>query len=179
MHSGPLVGRYARALFEVAIEQNELDRVRADLELLGKVIAQTHELTEILRSPEMNPAQKEQLLQKAFGDSLGEITYRFLHLLLEKRRITILPEVVRAFEILWREEHDEVLVSVITAAELGSSLKEEIARNLGARTEKRPVITWHIDASLIGGIQVRWPDRIEDSSLRRKLFDMRTSLATG
>jgi F-type H+-transporting ATPase subunit delta len=179
MHSGPLVGRYTRALFEVAAEQNALESVRADLELLGEVLAKTPELAEFLRAPGTTIAQKQQLLVSAFADRLGEITRRFLHVLLEKHRIAILPEVVRNFDVLWREEHEEVLVTVTTAVEPDSRLKEAITGHLRTLTEKNPVITWLADPSLIGGMQVRWPDRIEDSTLRRKLIELRQSLAVG
>lgn len=179
MHSAPLVRRYARAVFEVAAQQNALGSVRADLKLLGEVLAKTPELAKVLRAPGMGLAQKQQLLQTAFADRLGEITQRFLYLLLEKRRIDILPGVLRRFEVLWREERDEVMVTITTAVQPDTRLKEEMVRYLGTRTEKRPVITWLTETSLIGGIQVRWPDRLEDSSLRRKILEMRQSLATG
>jgi F0F1-type ATP synthase delta subunit len=81
--------------------------------------------------------------------------------------------------VLWREQHEEVLVTVTTAVEPDSQLKEAITKHLGTLTEKSPVITWLADPSLIGGMQVRWPDRVEDSTLRRKLIDLRQSLAAG
>jgi F-type H+-transporting ATPase subunit delta len=179
MHSGPLVGRYTRALFEVAAEQNALESVRAELELLGEVLVKTPELEDFLRAPGATIAQKQQLLDNAFKARIGEITRRFLHVLLEKHRIAILPEVVRSFEVLWREQHEEVLVTVTTAVEPDNQLKEAITKHLGTLTEKSPVITWLADPSLIGGMQVRWPDRVEDSTLRRKLIDLRQSLAAG
>ena len=179
MHSGPLVMRYTRALFEVAAQQNALEKVRADLELLGEVLAKTPELAHFLRAPGTSATQKQQLLDRAFGDRLQEITRRFLHLLLEKHRIAILPDVVGSFEVLWREQHREVMVTVTTAIEPDAQLKEAIARHLGTLTEKTPVVTWQADPSLIGGMQVRWPDRLEDSTLRRKLIDLRQSLAAG
>lgn len=177
MHSGPLVGRYTRALFEVAAEQNVLENVRADLGLLREVMAQRPELLDVLVAPVMGMAQKRRLLEEAFGEYLNEITRRFLMLLLTKRRIAILSEVIRTFEVFWRERHREVLVTVTTAVEPDDRQQEEIITKLKARTEKRPIITWQVEPSLIGGMQVRWPDHIEDGSLRRKLFDMRAHLA--
>ncbi|MBU1707748.1 ATP synthase F1 subunit delta [bacterium] len=177
MHSGPLVGRYARALFEVAAEQSVLEQVRADAKLLGEVIAATPALIDVLSAPAMGIARKRELIKSAFSESISELSQRFLELLLVKRRIGILPDVIRMFDMLWQEQQHEVPVTVTTAAEADARMKETISHYLKARTEKNPVVTWEVDAALIGGMRVRWPDKIEDSSLRRKLLEMRQSLA--
>jgi F-type H+-transporting ATPase subunit delta len=177
MHSGPLVGRYARALFEVAAERGELEQVRADVELLGVVLAAVPAFIDVLSAPAMGKARKRELIKSAFSEGLSDLSQRFLNLLLTKRRIGILPEVIRAFDMLWQEQQHEVSVTVTTAAEADVRMKENISRYLKERTEKNPVVTWEVDAALIGGMRVRWPDKIEDSSLRRKLFEMRQALA--
>ena len=177
MHSGPLVGRYARALFEVAAEQGVLEQIREDVKLLADVLAAVPTLINVLSAPAMNMARKRELIKSAFSDGLSELSQRFLNLLLTKRRIGILPEVISAFDMLWQEQQHEVSVTVTTAAEADARMKETISHYLKARTEKNPVVTWEVDAALIGGMRVRWPDKIEDSSLRRKLFEMRQALA--
>ncbi len=177
MHSGPLIGRYARALFEVAAEQGILEQVRADVKLLADVLAAIPAFIDVLSAPAMGMAQKRELIKSAFSDGLSDLSQRFLELLLVKRRIGILPEVISAFDMLWQEQQHEVSVTVTTAAEADARMKETISRYLKARTEKNPVVTWEVDSALIGGMRVRWPDKIEDSSLRRKLFEMRQALA--
>ncbi len=179
MHSGSLVKRYARSLLKVATEQDALERVRAELKLLGELQVQMPEFREILSAPTAGLTQKQKLLETVFGDRLSEVTKQFLGVLLAKRRIAILPEVIAAFEVLWREQHREILITVTTAIEPDSHLKEKITEYLQGSTEKQPVITWLVDASLLGGMQVRWPDRLEDGSLRRKLLEMRQTLAAG
>ncbi|MFH1011678.1 MAG: ATP synthase F1 subunit delta [bacterium] len=179
MPSGSLVRRYGRSLFEAAQELNAVEPVRADLQLLADVQVQMPEFSDILSSPVRGLAEKRKLVEQVFGGRLSDITLRFLLLLLEKRRMGILSEVIRSFDRLWREQQGEVTVTVTTALEPDSELQEKITRYLQAQTEKRPVITWQVDASLLGGMQVRWPDRVEDSSLRWKLFELRNSLAAG
>ncbi|MBM3324489.1 MAG: ATP synthase F1 subunit delta [Calditrichaeota bacterium] len=179
MPSGSLVRRYGRSLFEAARELNAVEAVRADLHLLANVRIQIPEFSDVLSSPAQGLAEKRTLVERAFGERLSEITLRFLRLLLEKRRTDILHEVIRAFDKLWREQQGEVMVTVTTAVEPDSNLKEKITRHLQTQTEKRPEITWQVDASLLGGVQVRWPDRVEDSSLRWKLVELRDSLAAG
>ncbi len=179
MHSGSLVRRYARSLFEVAEESEAIERVRADLKLLGELKAQMPEFSDFLSSPAHGLMEKRKLIEQSFGNRLSEITVRFLLLLLTKRRISILSEVIGTFDELWRERQGEVMVAVTTAVMLDAGIKERIERYLETRMEKHPVITWQVDASLLGGMQVRWPDRIEDSSLRRRLSELRDSLAEG
>jgi F-type H+-transporting ATPase subunit delta len=179
MHAGSLARRYARSLFEVAESSDAVEQVRADLKLLGELQTQMPEFSEFLTSPAHGLHEKRKLIEQAFGNRLSEITCRFLLLLLTKRRSGILAEVIRAFDSLWRERQGEVIVAVTTAVVPDTGLKEKIARYLETRMEKHPVITWQVDASLLGGMQVRWPDRIEDSSLRRRLSDLRDSLAEG
>jgi F-type H+-transporting ATPase subunit delta len=179
MHSGSLARRYALSLLEVATEQKALERVRAELKLLSQLDIQMPELGKVLSSPSIGLTQKQEFLKSVFGERLSDITQRFLQLLLAKRRITILPEIIVVFEVLWREQHREIMVTVTTAIEPDSQLKEKITKYLQRSTEKEPVITWLVDPSLLGGMQVRWPDRLEDSSLRRKLLEMRQALAEG
>ena len=84
MHSGPLVGRYARALFEVGDELDALVQVRTDVKLIAEVLAAVPAFIDVLSAPAMNMARKRELIKSAFSDGLSELSQRFLELLLAR-----------------------------------------------------------------------------------------------
>ena len=108
-HASGLAGRYAVALFELAQEQCELDRVAGDLHRLREMLAESADLARLIRSPVLSREQQARALttlgQRA---DFAPLTRQFLALLAHKRRLFALPEVIAAYDGLLAEQRGEV-----------------------------------------------------------------------
>jgi F-type H+-transporting ATPase subunit delta len=175
-----LVTRYAKALFEVAVETGVLENVRSDLRSVSETWQGDPELALLLMNPALSRDKVSSILD-AVADRLqaAQLTRHFLHLLLDKKRLDILGDVSSRFEDLWLIHEGRIEVTVTTAVPVSESLQTRIHDVLAEKSGKKPLITWMQKPGLLGGIVVEWPGKIFDGSLARKLENLRESLAQG
>ena len=173
-----LVSRYARSLFQAALDANALEAVHADLAAVTAVWREQREFALLVMNPRLS-REKVRALLDALADKTAahDLTRRFLHLLIEKDRLEILSDVGSHFDRLWRDHRDEIEVTVTTALSVSDETKARIREHLAARSGKIPLVRWRHDDAILGGLIVEWPDRVFDGSLARKLQNLAAYLA--
>ena len=99
MNNPRLAGRYAKSLLDLAVEQNQLDTVYADVKLLRAIIKGNPDFVSVLRSPVINSDKKEKIIQSIINGRVGNLISLFIQLLIRKTRESNLPEIITAFFI--------------------------------------------------------------------------------
>ena len=173
----PVARRYALALYEEARSAGAVDRVDDDMAAIGDALDGSRELATALTSPLVARAKKEAILDRLFGSAVGELTMRFLKLLLAKEREGEMPNVVRAYRALRDEQRGVVEATVRTALPLGADEADRLRAALEARTGKSVRMRIEIDPSLLGGLVVRVGDVVYDRSAAHQLHTLREQLA--
>jgi F-type H+-transporting ATPase subunit delta len=79
--------RYAQALFDLAIELKQLEKVEKDMLLIGKVLRENRELRVILANAVLDNYKKVRVLNKIFDGKIEVITLKFLQLITGKNRV--------------------------------------------------------------------------------------------
>ena len=173
---------YAQAIFEVADEAGALSEWSRSLSTAGDLLADKG-LVEYLRAPELSDEQRLEFLtglfDKAGADKLAgkdDKGTNFLKLLLENRRIGVLPEISEHFEALKAKVENSVDAVVTSAAPLNAAQEKEIASSLRERLGREVRITTEIDETLIGGAVIRAGDVVIDGSLRARLEGLANAL---
>jgi F-type H+-transporting ATPase subunit delta len=161
--------KYARALFEAADEEGSLDRVGEDLAGLGKVDETDPAFLRFLVSPKALTEHKLEFLQVVFAPRVAPMTLRFLELLIDKKRIAILPEIVEVFDRLMEEHRSVLRAQVYTAIALTPEAERRLKSGLDRLTGKNVVLEKRIDPYVLGGVVVHLGNRILDGSLRNGL----------
>ena len=174
-----VVRRYARALFDTANRQGQIDQVEEDLKTVDQAMRAAPRLLRALRAPTIPSARKTELVQHAFGARVSPLTQRFLTLLVERRREDVLTDIYPEFQRLANEARSLLPVQVTAALPLTDAERDALTRSLGARTGKTVVLNVNIDPSVLGGVVVRMGDTIIDGSVRSKLNQLRQRLLTG
>jgi F-type H+-transporting ATPase subunit delta len=172
-----LAGRYATAIFDLAVDMNLLDTVAADLASLKRMIKASPDLLRLVKAPVFSrDAQKKGL--SALADKMGvnQLTRSFILLLAEKRRLFGLIDIIAAFESFVARKRGEMRAEVTSARALKDSEIEELKRVLKDKLKREPLIETHVDPSLLGGLIVKVGSKMIDSSLRTKLHGMRTAM---
>lgn len=165
-----LAARYAAALFELADEAKELDRIATDLRTIRALIAESADLRRLVRSPVLTRAEQGRaitaVLQKA---EVSDLMLRFVGLVAENRRLFALTDMIKAYLSELARRRGEVTASVTSAVSLSdaqtAALTEALRRAVGGKV----AVETHTDASLIGGLVVQVGSRMVDSSLKSKL----------
>jgi len=165
--------RYAAALFDVARREDAIDAVMTDLELIETSGDQIPYLRAMIRQPLIAQDRKRLVLSAAFGDKTTATTLNFLYLLVRKRRVNLLSDIVVDYRAMVDEAHGRVVARVDTAVALDKKQLSALQQALARRTGKNIEIQAGIDPSMIGGVRVRLGDTIIDGSIASRLERVR------
>lgn len=170
--------RYAAALFTQALRNGVLDDQSADLSAAANLIAANGQFTALLNQPLVTEARKKKAINQALTGKVQAPTLAFLGLLVDKRRIGILPEIEAEFRRLVREQNRVASATAVSATPLTPDQLAALEKSLEARTGKDIELTTEVDPSLIGGVLIRLGDTILDGSVRGNLDRLREQLLT-
>ena len=168
--------RYAQALYQEAAAQGVTDAVDADVQILGETMDDSRELKLLFESPVISRDKKEAVLNRLFEGRVGELTTRFLALLVSKQREALVPDVVAAYRALRDEREGVVEAEVRTAQPLSSDEADRLKAGLEARVGKTVRMRIKMQPDLIGGLVVRVGDTVYDRSVRHQLEQLREQL---
>ena len=172
-----VAGRYAQALFDLAIDQKQVAAVEADLKSLKAAIADSRDLRVLLASPTFSAEDKGKgLAAIAKKAKFSATPQKFLGLLAANGRAGALAETISAFEKLAAAARGAVSAEVITAVPLTSAQSKGVAQALRQALGKDPEISTRVDPALLGGIKVKVGSRLFDASLRSKLDSLKFAL---
>jgi len=165
-----MAGRYATALFELALEQNAVDAVGADLTKFDQLVAGSADLARLVRSPVFTA--EEQL--KALGAIIDRarisgLAARFLKVVVSNRRLFAIRDIINAYRAIVAKHKGEITAQVTVAEQVSGAHLAAIKDALNSVTGKQVQVDVRVDPAIIGGLVVKLGSRMVDSSLRTKL----------
>jgi len=167
---------YARAVFDLALEEGALDRWSDMLSLMG-AIAEVPDMKNVIANPETDREVVLGIFFDVAGTRLDKQGRNFLRLLMQGRRAGLLALIIRIYEALRAEEENRCVARVLSARNLTpeqeKTVRTELERTLGRNVE----LDCAVDEGLIGGIVVRVGDRIIDGSALGRLEQMAHELS--
>lgn len=173
-----ILQKYARALFEVADEQNALDDVDKGLRRIDASFKEVPQLADFLTSPQVDWKNKVELSNTLTRD-LSPYIANFINLVLQKERQFILPNLAGEFQRLLAmraRRKEAVVTTVIPLPETERKLLEDKLKKIFAEDF---VLENKLDPEIIGGLRIKIGHTVIDGSVKRKLEELRHSLAKG
>ncbi|MFP7569693.1 F0F1 ATP synthase subunit delta [Marivita sp. S2033] len=175
--SSGIADRYAMAVFDLAKEDKELDKLETDLDDLSAALAASPELVELIRSPIYSrDAQSGAISAIAKKMRLTATMQKVLALMASKRRLFVLPQMIARLRDLIAAEKGEVTADVASAVKLTDEQSKELAKTLKANIGKDVKINATVDESLIGGLVVKVGSKMIDTSIRSKLNSLQNAM---
>jgi F-type H+-transporting ATPase subunit delta len=169
--------RYATALFELALESDAIDQVKADLARFQALLAESAELNRLVRSPVFTAdVQKKALAAVLDAAGIGGIAANFLAVVAGNRRLFAIGDIIKAFGTLVARHKGEVSAEVTVAEPLTEAHLAEVKDALDKITGKDVTVDVKVDPSIIGGLVVKLGSRMVDSSLRTKLHALKHAM---
>ena len=175
MKSTKAASRYAKALFEIAVEQNQVDSVLGDMHYLLSVHAEAREFELLIISPIINSEKKISIFEIIF-DQFEEVSKSFVRLITKNRRESLLPEIAAAFDAQVKEYRGIVPMTLISATKLNENTKKAIIAKVQQSVKGELEVTEQIDESLIGGFVVRMGDVQIDASIANQFNNLKQRL---
>lgn len=171
MPSPRIAARYAKSLIDLAIEQNQLEGVYADMSWLQEVCRQSRDFVNMLRSPIIKADSKQKMVRSITEKQVGVLTAAFLKLVIAKGREGILPEIASAFIDGYKQYKGIHTLFLTTAAPISDAtrvaLVDQVKKSGGF---KQVELHENVDPALIGGFVLRVGDQLVDASI---LYDLR------
>ena len=172
-----MAGRYATALFELALESKAVEPVQSDLNAFDALVAANPDLSRLVRSPVFSAEEQAKaliaILEKA---GIKGIAANFLRVVAVNRRLFAAREIIRGFNALVARHRGEVTAQVTVAQALNDARLGEIRDTLRAVTGKDVQVDVTVDPSIIGGLKVKVGSRMVDASLRTKLNSIKFAM---
>jgi F-type H+-transporting ATPase subunit delta len=173
-----MAGRYASALYDLAREQNAVDKVSADLASFSGMVSGSPDLQRLVKSPAFS-AESQQKALTALLDKAGiaGITGNFLKLVASKRRLFAVENMIADFTKLVDMDRGVARAEVTVAEPLNGSHRAALNASLQEVSGGKSVeVDVKVDPEIIGGIIVKIGSRMVDSSLKTKLNSIRTRM---
>jgi F-type H+-transporting ATPase subunit delta len=175
--SSGVAGRYATALFELALEQQALDQVAADLNRFTEALDAFDDLLRLVKSPVFSAEEQGRALAAILKElKIEGLTRNFLLLAAKNRRLFATPDMTRAFRAMLARHRGEMSATVTAAAKLTESQVTALRQALKAALGKEIMLDERVDASLLGGLVVKVGSRMVDTSLRTKLNSLKVAM---
>lgn len=165
-----LQGRYASALFDLASENGSVSAVEGDLEKIGQAIRESDDLAALIRNPQVSRTAAGKAME-AIAPVLGlsDLTKNFLGVLAGNRRLSALPEIIRAFAAIAAAQRGEATAEITSAHALTETQVELLRQKLEAREGRKVKVRTSVDPDLLGGLVVTIGSKRIDSSIRTRL----------
>lgn len=166
---------YAKAAFDFALEQGQLDKWQAMLQF-SALVAENEQVEEYI-SGALASGQIADFFCNICGDQLDQYGQNFIRVMAENRRLPVLPTVYDQFLAL-RAEHEAVKdVLVVSATELSQAQTDKIVKAMEKRLGEKVRLTNQIDKSLIAGVIIQYDDVVIDGSSRGQLERLSQALS--
>ena len=173
-----LAGRYAGALYALAVDSKKVDLIHDELANLADLLRASHDLKKLVLSPILSRSQQQTAItaiaEKSGADTL---TINFLGTLAANGRLSALSSVIDAFQQQHARRRGQITAEVISAVALDDSRKALVEKTVArlAGSDKLS-LSMRVDSSLIGGLVVRIGSRMIDTSIKTKLSRLESAM---
>jgi F-type H+-transporting ATPase subunit delta len=174
---GSIARRYAKALFDLAVEQNKVEAWAESLRSLKQAVESSEELRDVLVNPIYTREQRRAIGTKlASALKLDREPAHLLYLLGDRNRLAYLGTVVDTFCAMADEKLGRIRAHVVSATPLDTASAQAIADKLARATQAQVILVRAVDPALLGGVVATVGSLTYDGSVRTQLEALRTNL---
>ncbi len=166
--------RYARAVFQIALERQELDRWQSDLARITG-LAENADLITLLENPRLRFDDKAKLLAESLRE-INPLALNLIYLLVSRDRLRLAGEINEEYKQLLNSHRGIEPATVITAVPLDDKTKSGLQTRLEAIVGKKVIMQHEVDPDILGGVIARFRDKLLDSSTRSRLVALKEEL---
>jgi len=170
--------RYAKALIDIGVDQNNLPAIEKDMETIKEAL-KSRDLYLLAKSPIIKPAKKISIFKEIFEGKIDKVTMAFLEIVTRKGRETILPELTKEFGHQYQKLNKVTGVKLSTASPIEEAALAKIKANLLSSevTDQAVEIETEVNPDLIGGFVIQMGDKLYDASVAHQLEKVKKKFA--
>ncbi len=173
MNSFKLQTRYAQSLFDLAQENNVIDKVYEDMLLIKQVCEETPQLKAVLKNPVIKPSKKKNIIHEIFSGKIEQLSVLFIELLVSKRRDVFLFEIADRYTELYKEFKNIKTVRFTTAQILDEEIVSEIRREIEEKLSSKIDLQLFVNPKLLGGFSLTVEGKQYDASFSKQITKLK------
>jgi F-type H+-transporting ATPase subunit delta len=178
LSQGVIARRYAKALINLA--EKDLENTGKSLTALADVFSNSTELSEVLSDTKVSSQIKQNVLKIILKKiKVSKLVDTFIRYLLAKRRIVLLPNIERAFNLFLQEKLGRIEAGITVAQEISEVTVGKLEKAISRYSGKEVTVNITIDPAIIGGIVTRIGSVVIDGSIHTQLNQIRQSIIRG
>lgn len=171
-----LTSSYADALFEISIEQNNLDEILSQTLRLREILKDNGDFVKFLNAPMISKDEKIALVDKVFSVDADKTLLNYIKVMIGRKDTLCLDASLEEFENLYNKHNNIEKAVAVTAVPMSDDMKAKLVRKLEKVTGKKVVLENKVDESCIGGVVLEFSDRQYNDSIAAKLANLKNQL---
>lgn len=177
MNSYRVNTNYAKALFMLASDRGQTDRVADDMKLIGDVMAENRQLSVVMANPTIRYDKKQAVMDEVFGSHVCDETRAFLAFVVKKNRSVNLRGVSEAYLGMWRESRGIVRGDLVSHLEVDEEARKFVCSLIAEYTGKEVELHTATDPKMLGGFKMEFDHNMYDARLRTKIRKLRKAFS--
>lgn len=173
MEDSRISKRYALALYQLAGELKQLDRVYDDMQTVAQTCLDSKELLGVLASPIIRDTKKGKILNEIFGKSICELSQRFINLIVGQNREVSLPAIAIEYTQLVKDFKGIKTALLTSAQPLDEETRAKIIARLKEQTGCEVELVEKTDPDILGGFTLSLEGQLFDASIKNTMHRLR------
>lgn len=171
--------QYAKALFDLAKEENRIDEYASYLNMAGKIFIDDSNTYRVFNHPAISNEERKKIIENSLKEYVTNTFLNYLKVLVDNNRLIELKDIFDSYQGLLDDYHHQCNVLVYVKYELSEEDKKQLVIALETKLNKKVNLITKIDNSLIGGMKVVVDGKIMDASIKYKMLDLKNELKKG
>ena len=167
---------YGEALYELALSENLIEEIRAQLLVLDESFQAEPDFLRLLCSPNLSKQERCQILDDSFRGRIHLYLLNFLKILTEKGYIKQFSNCCEMFTQLYNRDHNIVSVTAVTAVALSQKQSEALTQKLTRITGKNILLRNRVNPACLGGVRLDYDGQRLDGTVKNHLDRLREML---
>lgn len=169
--------RYAKSLIDLANERKVVDEVNKDMSLFKEICDGNRQFLAVMGNPIIRHEKKLGILKKVFENNVHPVTFSIFTVLTNKNRENLIYAIADEFQKLYNQQNGIQKATVTTTTTLTDAQRKAFTDVVAGATGKKVVLEEKINENLIGGYILQVDDKQIDTSVKKKLNDLKLRLA--
>jgi F-type H+-transporting ATPase subunit delta len=175
MDAGIISNRYAKAIFQYALEHKEESRLREELKILSEQFSAVPMLKSVLNDPTVSTAVKIDVLTTAAGGEISDTCRRVIRLVVKNRRARYMQLIALMYDKVYRKAKNKIILKLVTTEPASDEMKKKLVELIQKDDEQVDFVA-KTDKDIIGGFILEIEDVRLDASIRNQLNQLRLEL---
>ena len=167
--------RYAKAIYEIADEENFIKEIFNDMIRINKLNRDSSDFKNLLSNSIIDNFDKKKAILSLL-EKKNSITEKLLDLLIHNKRVAIISDIASCFIHLYNKNNNIKEAIVITASPIDKDLEKKVLSQIKIPAAKSINLINLVDSSIIGGFIIRYDGKEYNASIKQNLKNLKTEL---